>query len=136
MAPSFSVEMLQNKVFGTFESDLEFRLVHFAMMPLYSEKFDANAGLSSCLDNVYNSEAHSMTHLYLFNLSELRFGHITNYRIQTISTLRRRSISITELTCTASQPRPWWLSEIRIGSVHWVSTGHTIRLFSDGSPVD
>lgn len=61
MAPSFSVEMLKNKVFGSFESDLEFRLVHLAMMPLYSEKFDANAGLSSCLDNVYNSEAHSKT---------------------------------------------------------------------------
>lgn len=52
--------MLKNKVFGTFESDMEFQLVHFAMMPLYSENFDANAGLSSCLDNVYNSEAHSM----------------------------------------------------------------------------
>lgn len=65
MAPNFSVEMLKNKVFGAFESDLEFRLVHFAMMPLYSEKFDANAGLSSCLDNVYNSEAHSMVNLVL-----------------------------------------------------------------------
>lgn len=59
--PSFSVEMLKNKVFGTFESDLEFRLVHFAMMPLYSEKFDPNAGVKSCLDTVYNSEAHSET---------------------------------------------------------------------------
>lgn len=59
MAPGFSVEMLKNKVFGAFESDLEFRLVHFAMMPLYTEKFDANVGLKSCLDNVYNSEAHS-----------------------------------------------------------------------------
>lgn len=63
MAPSFSVEMLKNKVFGSFGSDLEFRLVHLAMMPLYSEKFDANAGLSSCLDNFYNSEAHSKTNL-------------------------------------------------------------------------
>lgn len=63
MAPSFSVEMLKNKVFGSFDSDLEFRLVHLAMMPLYSEKFDANAGLRSCLDNVYNAEAHSKTRL-------------------------------------------------------------------------
>lgn len=53
--------MLKNKVFGTFDSDLEFQLVHLAMMPLYSETFDANAGLRSCLDNVYNSEAHSNT---------------------------------------------------------------------------
>lgn len=61
MAPGFSVEMLKDKVFGAFESDLEFQLVHFAMMPLYTEKFDANTGLKSCLDNVYNSEAHSKT---------------------------------------------------------------------------
>lgn len=63
MAPGFSVDMLKNKVFGAFESDLEFQLVHFAMMPLYTEKFDANVGLMSCLDNVYNSEAHSKTKL-------------------------------------------------------------------------
>lgn len=60
--------MLKNKVFGTFESDMEFQLVHFAMMPLYSENFDANAGLSSCLDNVYNSEAHSMTNFFFRSL--------------------------------------------------------------------
>lgn len=58
-APSFSVEMLKNKVFGAFESDLEFRLVHLAMSPLYSENFDANAALQSCLHNVYNAESHN-----------------------------------------------------------------------------
>ncbi|KAH8896163.1 alpha/beta-hydrolase [Thozetella sp. PMI_491] len=58
-APSFSVEMLKQKVFGAFESDLEFQLVHLAMMPLYSEKFDANAALRSCLGNYYNAEAHN-----------------------------------------------------------------------------
>lgn len=58
-APSFSVEMLREKTFGFFESDLEFRLVHLAMSPLYSESFDANAALKSCLNNVYNAEAHS-----------------------------------------------------------------------------
>ncbi|KAJ9145514.1 Alpha beta hydrolase fold protein [Pleurostoma richardsiae] len=58
-APSFSVEMLRNKVFGAFESDLEFRLVHLAMSPLYSEAFDANAALRSCLDNVYNAKSHN-----------------------------------------------------------------------------
>lgn len=58
-APSFSVEMLKNKVFGSFESDLEFRLVHLAMLPLYSENFDANAALQHCLHNIYNAEAHS-----------------------------------------------------------------------------
>lgn len=58
-APSFSVEMLKNKVFRAFESDLEFQLVHLAMMPLYSEVFDPNAALQSCLGNVYNAVSHS-----------------------------------------------------------------------------
>jgi len=51
--------MLKNKVFGSFESDLEFRLVHLAMLPLYSETFDANTALQHCLHNVYNAESHS-----------------------------------------------------------------------------
>ncbi|KAK8135011.1 hypothetical protein PG984_007023 [Apiospora sp. TS-2023a] len=58
-APSFSVRMLRDKVFGRFDSDLEFRLVHLAMMPLYSEAFDADQGLWSCLGNVYNAKAHN-----------------------------------------------------------------------------
>lgn len=51
--------MLKNKVFGAFASDLEFQLVHLAMMPLYSESFDPNAALQSCLGNVYNAASHS-----------------------------------------------------------------------------
>ncbi|KAK6844126.1 hypothetical protein PG995_014236 [Apiospora arundinis] len=58
-APSFSVRMLREKVFGRFESDLEFQLVHMAMMPLYSEAFDADQALRSCLGNVYNAESHN-----------------------------------------------------------------------------
>ncbi|KAK8086062.1 hypothetical protein PG994_001036 [Apiospora phragmitis] len=58
-APSFSVRMLRDKVFGRFASDLEFRLVHLAMLPLYSEAFDADQALQSCLGNVYNAEAHN-----------------------------------------------------------------------------
>jgi proline iminopeptidase len=58
-APSFSLDMLRDKVFGAFASDLEFQLVHLSMMPLYSEVFDANAALQSCLRGVYNAEAHS-----------------------------------------------------------------------------
>jgi hypothetical protein len=58
-APGFSLEMLKEKTFGRFESDEEFRLVHFASMPLYSESFDANAALKSCLVNTYNAESHS-----------------------------------------------------------------------------
>lgn len=59
LVPSFSREMLRDKVFGAFESDMEFRLVHLAMSPLYSETFDANAALKSVLGNYYNAEAHS-----------------------------------------------------------------------------
>lgn len=58
-APSFSLNMLRDKVFGAFASDREFQLVHLAMLPLYSEVFDADAALQSCLRGVYNAEAHS-----------------------------------------------------------------------------
>lgn len=58
-APSFSVDMLKNKVFGAFEDDLEFRLVYFAMMPLYREDFDPAAALKSCLQTVFVAESHS-----------------------------------------------------------------------------
>ncbi|KAL1909850.1 hypothetical protein Sste5344_004359 [Sporothrix stenoceras] len=58
-APSFSINMLKDKVFGAFASDLEFQLVHLAMLPLYSEVFDADAALQSCLRGVYNAKAHN-----------------------------------------------------------------------------
>jgi proline iminopeptidase len=58
-APSFTKEMLRDKIFGTIDSDLEFRLLHFASSPLYSEHFDGNAALQSVLGNYYNAEAHS-----------------------------------------------------------------------------
>lgn len=56
--------MLKDKVFGAFDSDLEFRMVHLVMSPLCSESFDANAALASCLNNVYNAESHSKADLY------------------------------------------------------------------------
>ena len=61
--PSFSKEMLRDKVFGAYEDDEEFQLVHFAMMPLYSEDYDANAGLKSCRNTVHVAESHSMLFL-------------------------------------------------------------------------
>ena len=61
--PSFSKEMLRDKVFGAYEDDEDFQLVHFAMMPLYSEDYDANAGLKSCRNTVHVAESHSMQHL-------------------------------------------------------------------------
>ncbi|KAI1038064.1 hypothetical protein LB503_012017 [Fusarium chuoi] len=57
--PSFSKEMLREKVFGAYDDDEDFRLVHFAMMPLYREDYDANAGLKACRDTVYVAESHN-----------------------------------------------------------------------------
>ncbi|KAJ0164869.1 Proline iminopeptidase [Colletotrichum tanaceti] len=57
--PGFSVDMLRNKVFGAYESDREFQLVYFAMMPLYKETFDPDAALRSNLDGVYVAESHN-----------------------------------------------------------------------------
>ncbi|KDN68045.1 hypothetical protein CSUB01_08289 [Colletotrichum sublineola] len=57
--PSFSVDMLKNKVFGAYESDREFQLIYFAMMPLYKETFDPDAALRSNLDGVYVAESHN-----------------------------------------------------------------------------
>ncbi|OLN81968.1 Proline iminopeptidase 4 [Colletotrichum chlorophyti] len=57
--PSFSADMLRNKVFGAYESDREFQLIYFAMMPLYRETFDPDAALRSNLDGVYVAESHN-----------------------------------------------------------------------------
>ncbi|KAF4830889.1 Proline iminopeptidase [Colletotrichum tropicale] len=57
--PSFSVDMLRNKVFGAYESDREFQLIYFAMMPLYREVFDPDTALKSNLDGVYVAESHN-----------------------------------------------------------------------------
>ncbi|VUC28281.1 unnamed protein product [Clonostachys rosea] len=57
--PGFSVNMLKNKVFGAYESDREFQLVYFAMLPLYKEVYDADAGLKSALDIEYVAESHN-----------------------------------------------------------------------------
>ncbi|KAL1987560.1 hypothetical protein VTN96DRAFT_3160 [Rasamsonia emersonii] len=63
-APGLSVEMLRNKIFGRFDSDLEFRLVMHAAAPLYSEKFDANIALQKNLDTVFFAESIVSNDLY------------------------------------------------------------------------
>jgi len=50
--------MLQ-KVFTSFKNDEEFRLVMFALAPLYSESYDAYRGLQSCLHTKYRSKSHN-----------------------------------------------------------------------------
>lgn len=51
-------QMLE-KVFGSFASDLEFRLAMFALGPLYSENYDANVGLERNLATRFNAESHN-----------------------------------------------------------------------------
>lgn len=78
--------MLTNKVFGAYESDLEFQLVHFASMPLYSEVFNPDNALKSCLKNVYVAESHS-------KFSRIIVGflrHVTFPRIQSRQKKKKR----------------------------------------------
>ncbi|KAJ5946694.1 Alpha/beta hydrolase fold-1 [Penicillium verhagenii] len=58
-APGFSINFLRDKVFGRFDSDLEFRLVMYAAAPLYSEKFDAEAALKNNLETTFYAKSHS-----------------------------------------------------------------------------
>ncbi|KAI9162657.1 Proline iminopeptidase [Paramyrothecium foliicola] len=57
--PSFSVDMLRNKVFGAYESNKEFELVYFAMLPLYDENLNPDIGLKRALETVFNAESHN-----------------------------------------------------------------------------
>ncbi|KAH6672304.1 Alpha/Beta hydrolase protein [Halenospora varia] len=59
LAPCASKEMLVGGVFGDFKSDEEFRLVMFALGPLYSESYEPNAALKKCLETVYRSKTHN-----------------------------------------------------------------------------
>lgn len=58
-APSLSISQLKDKIFGSFSSDTEFRLVMHAAAPLYSESFDADAALAKSLKTVYTADSHS-----------------------------------------------------------------------------
>ncbi|KAL2422036.1 Proline iminopeptidase PfmaB [Exophiala dermatitidis] len=58
-APSLSVDMLRNKIFDRFESDLEFQLVMHAAAPLYSEAFDPDRALRKSLETKFSAEAHN-----------------------------------------------------------------------------
>ena len=59
-APLASKEMLVNGVFDKFDSDEHFRLVMFALGPLYSEAtYDPNASLAGNLKTKFRAEVHS-----------------------------------------------------------------------------
>lgn len=53
-----SVSMLKNKVFGRYESDVEFRLIMFTLSPLYSESFHPENALQKNLSTVFRAETH------------------------------------------------------------------------------
>lgn len=59
-APLASKEMLVDGVFDKFECDEHFRLVMFALGPLYSEAtYDPNASLEGNLKTKFRAEVHS-----------------------------------------------------------------------------
>lgn len=70
-APNASIEMIQ-KVFSAFEDDEEFRLIMFALGPLYSESYNANSALKSSRNTIFRAETHSTlqsrhVHKMIFN---------------------------------------------------------------------
>lgn len=58
-APGLSTRMLRDKIFGQFDSDLEFQLIMYAAAPLYSESFNADIALGRNLDTVFYAKSHS-----------------------------------------------------------------------------
>lgn len=48
-----------HKVFSAFEDDEEFRLIIFAINPLYTESYNADGGLKKIRDTVFRAETHS-----------------------------------------------------------------------------
>lgn len=60
--------MLVGGVFGSFKNDEEFRLVMFALGPLYSESYKPDAALQKCLETVYRSKTHSKKYCPYYQL--------------------------------------------------------------------
>ncbi|CAG8286806.1 unnamed protein product [Penicillium salamii] len=58
-APGLSIKFLKDKIFGRFESDLEFRLIMYAAAPLYSEHFDAEVALKHNIDTAFYAKSHN-----------------------------------------------------------------------------
>ncbi|KAJ6036123.1 Alpha/beta hydrolase fold-1 [Penicillium herquei] len=83
-APSFSINFLREKVFGRFESDLEFQLVMFAAAPLYSEHFDAEAALKNNLSTVFYAKSHKDD---LYSETEKYFDYREKLHLITADTL-------------------------------------------------
>ncbi|KAI9927069.1 hypothetical protein ASPWEDRAFT_177529 [Aspergillus wentii DTO 134E9] len=82
-APNLSINMLKDKIFGRFESDLEFQLVMYAAAPLYSQTFDAEIALKRNLETVFNAKAHND----LYSESEKLFDYRDSLERITAKTL-------------------------------------------------
>ncbi|KAK8208538.1 prolyl aminopeptidase [Phyllosticta capitalensis] len=81
-APNASLTML-NKVFSAFEDDEEFRLIMFALGPLYVEQYDADAALRKNRSTVFRAE----THNELYSESEKYFDYRNDLASITAKTL-------------------------------------------------
>ncbi|GME35850.1 putative proline iminopeptidase [Neofusicoccum parvum] len=81
-APSASVEML-HKVFSAFEDDEEFRLIIFAINPLYTESYNADGGLKKIRDTVFRAETHNA----LYSEQEKYFDYRNDLHRVTAKTL-------------------------------------------------
>ncbi|KAL1618235.1 hypothetical protein SLS56_010668 [Neofusicoccum ribis] len=81
-APSASIEML-HKVFSAFEDDEEFRLIIFAINPLYTESYNADGGLKKIRDTVFRAETHNA----LYSEQEKYFDYRNDLHRVTAKTL-------------------------------------------------
>ncbi|CAG8950621.1 hypothetical protein HYFRA_00002830 [Hymenoscyphus fraxineus] len=106
LAPCASREMLVDGVFGSFKNDEEFRLVMFALGPLYSESYKPDAALKKCLQTVYRSK----THNDLYSESEKYF----DYRVRL--------------------PRITAETLVIVGEKDWICTPDQSRFIADGIP--
>ncbi|KAI9739553.1 MAG: hypothetical protein M1834_006269 [Cirrosporium novae-zelandiae] len=82
-APCASKDMLVDGVFGAFEDDCEFQLVMFALGPLYTESYDANASLKRNRETVF----HAKTHNDLYSEKEKYFDYRPRLKEVTAQTL-------------------------------------------------
>ncbi|CAI7630356.1 unnamed protein product [Penicillium glandicola] len=82
-APGLSITFLKDKIFGRFESDLEFRLVMYAAAPLYSENFDPELGLKQNIDTVFYAKSHND----LYSQQEKFFDYRDRLQLITARTL-------------------------------------------------
>ncbi|KAF7590077.1 hypothetical protein BBP40_003279 [Aspergillus hancockii] len=98
-APGLSPKMLREKIFGHFQSDIEFQLIMYAAAPLYSESFDADTTLRRNLDTVFYAKSHND----LYAEPEKFFDYMDRLPIVTAKTLM--IVGERDWTCPPTQSR-------------------------------